>query len=99
MTMAASQLPASFGKDIEAGAKLLWPTWTAEVEYVTDDHLAWYADLLRLCGDPCTSEGEWYEIILCYRKGYSSVEKAGDMLHRDTKNMILRRPVEEITAG
>ena len=82
--MAASQFPISFGRDIEADAKLLWPSW---------------ADLLRLSRDSCTSEEEWYETILCGSKGYSPAGEAGEMLHKDIKNMILRRPVEEITAG
>ena len=90
-TMAASQLPASFGEYIEADAKLLWPTWTVEVDFRTDDHCTWYADLLRLCGDPCRDGGEWYEPIICGYKGYSSVKKAGEMLHKDIMNMVLRK--------
>ncbi len=87
--MAASQLPISFDKDFGNAAKLLWPTWTVEVAFATDDHVTWYADLLRLCGDPCTSEGECYEIVLCGSKGYNTAEKAGEMLHKDIKNMVL----------
>ena len=99
--MAASQFPTFFGRDIEAEAKLLWPTWTVEIEYATDGHLTWYADLLRLCRsrDSCTSEEEWYETILCGSKGYSPAGEAGEMLHKDIKNMVLHRPVEEFTAG
>lgn len=89
--MAASQLPISFGKDFENDAKLLWPTWTVIVEFATDDHVTWYADLLRHCRDPCTPEGEFYEIVLCGSKGYSTAEKAWEMLHKDIKNMVLHK--------
>lgn len=91
MTIAASQLPASFGENIEADAKLLWPTWRVDVEYATDDHMYWSADLSRLCGYPCAPEGELDEVITCGSKGCSSGEKAGEMLHKDIKNTVLHK--------
>lgn len=98
-TMAASQLPASFGEDIIADAKLLWPTWTVELDFHTDDHFTWYADLLRLCGDQCGPGRMWYEPIICGYKDYSSAEKAGEMLRKDIMNMVLRKFSAEKSMG
>ena len=70
-----------------------------EVDFRTDDHATWYADLLRLCGDPCSSGGEWYELIICDHKDYSSVKKAGEMLHKEIMNMVLRKFSAEKSMG
>lgn len=97
--MTPPQLPSTFGQNINADMKLLWPNKNLELEYSTDDYLTYYVDILELCGDPCGPEREWYAPFLPDCTGGSSYEDATRKLHKKIKDALLKKFGAKEAAG
>jgi hypothetical protein len=87
--MPPSQLPPTFGQDINTDMKLLWPDKELELELNTDDYECYYVHILEVCGDP--PSGWCYKPFLIDCVGGTSYDDATRKIHNNVKDALLRK--------
>ncbi|KAL2039078.1 hypothetical protein N7G274_008127 [Stereocaulon virgatum] len=87
--MAPSQLPPTFGQNINTDMKLLWPDRDLELDFCTDDYEIYYAHILEVCGD--SHSQQWYTPFLLDCVGGTSFEDAAEKIHNNVKNALLKK--------
>lgn len=89
--MPLSQLPPTFGQNLDTDMKLLWPDKDLELELHTDDYETYYADILELCGDLFSPRGLYFRPFLPDCVGGTSYDDAARKIHENVKNALLRK--------
>ncbi len=97
--MASSNNLSHISDDINANIKTLWPDKDLEIDYRTDDHETYYADLLELCGDLHSREGQRFRPFYCDAYGAIGMDKATEKLHRMIKQNLAKKLASEANAG
>lgn len=94
-TMASSKACSTMTDDINANIKALWPDKDIEIDYLTDDYVTFYADLLELRRDPCSHGGYSLQMIHCDVSGAKGMESATERLHMMIKQSLAKKLANE----